>query len=209
MPHTCCVPNCNYGYCSCTDKQKYAMFRFPKDAVMKNKWLSVISRKNWTITENTRVCSKHFEKKDFKESSTDKRVKRRQARETSQLHRLYLKPSAIPHIFPGLQSHYNIKTTELRATTASSSVRIEKENDRIQQQYEQLCTQDAIESLEVAGCISPLLQLFLYLLSTCIDMPHLLSLNQPISCFFRFFPSISSSVNPVYVFHPIHVPLLL
>ena len=91
-------PSCNYEYRSCTDKQKYAMFRFPKDAVMKNKWLSAIPRKNWIITENTRVCSKHFEKKDFKESSTDKRViNRRQGRETSQLRRLYLKPSAIAH----------------------------------------------------------------------------------------------------------------
>ena len=92
MPHKCCVLICNYGYPSCTDKQKYAMFRFPKDAVMKNKWLSSIPCKNWTITENTRVCSKHFEKKDFKKSSTDKRVKRCQGRDTSQLRRLYLKP---------------------------------------------------------------------------------------------------------------------
>ena len=66
------------------------------NAVMKNKWLSAIPRKNWTITENTRVCSKHFEKKNFKESSTDERVKRRQARETPQLHIPSLKPSAIP-----------------------------------------------------------------------------------------------------------------
>ena len=71
MPHTCCVPSCNYEYHSCTDKQNHAMFRFPKDAVMQNKWLSAIPCKNWTITKNTKVCSKHFEKKDFKESSTD------------------------------------------------------------------------------------------------------------------------------------------
>ena len=72
MLHTCCVPSCNYGYRSCTDKQRYAMFRFLKNAVMKNKWLSAIPRKNRTITENTRMCSKHLKKKDFKESSTDK-----------------------------------------------------------------------------------------------------------------------------------------
>ena len=115
MPHTCCVFSCNYGYHSCTYKQKYAMFRFPKDAVIKNKWLSAITHKNWIITENTRVYSKHFEKKYFKESSTDKQVKRHQARETSQLQRLSLKPSAMPHIFPELPSHYSIKTTEPRA----------------------------------------------------------------------------------------------
>ena len=111
--------------------------------------LFAIPCKNWIITENTRVCSKHFEKKYFKKSSIDKRVKRRQAIEISQLHRLSLKPSAIPHIFLGLPSHYNIKTTEPRATTALSSVRIEKENCRIQQQYQQLCAQDAIESFDI------------------------------------------------------------
>ena len=96
MPHTCCVSSCNYGYRSCTDKRNHAMFRFPKDAVMKNKWLSAIPCKKWTITKNTRVCSKHFEKKDFKKSSTDEQVKRCQARKTPQLHILSLKPSAIP-----------------------------------------------------------------------------------------------------------------
>ena len=131
MPHTCCVASCNYGYRTCTDKQKYVMFRFPKNAVMKNKRLSAIPCKNWTVTENIRVCSKHFQKKDFKEPSTDERVKRRQARETSQLHRLSLKPSAISHIFLELPSLYNIKPTKPRATTALSSVRIEKEDDRI------------------------------------------------------------------------------
>ena len=98
MLHMLC-PSCNYGYRSCTDKQKYVMFRFLKDAVIKNKWLSAMPCKNWTITENTWVCSKHFEEKGFKESSTDKQVKRRQSRKTPQLHRLSLKPSAIPHIF--------------------------------------------------------------------------------------------------------------
>ena len=61
--------------------------------------------------------------------------------------------------------------------------------------------------LEVAGCIPLLLQLFLHLFSTCIDLPHLLSLNQSFSCFLQLVPCISSLVNPVYVFHPLHVPL--
>ena len=55
-------------------------------------------------------------------------MKRRQARETSQLHILSLKPH---NIFPGLPSHYNIKTTEPRVTIVSSSVQIEKKDDRI------------------------------------------------------------------------------
>ena len=45
--------------------------------------------------------------------------------------------------------------------------------------------------------------------SPCIDLLHLLSLNQSFSCFFRLVSSIPSSVDPVYAFHPLHVPLPL
>ena len=85
----------------------------------------------------------------------------------------------------------------------------------------------------MAGCFPLLLQL-LHFLSTCISLPHLLSLNQSFSTtsatfthlplhlhqsaassffkpillmLFRLVPSISSSVDPVYIFHPLYVPL--
>ena len=61
--------------------------------------------------------------------------------------------------------------------------------------------------MEVAGCISLLLQLFLHLVYTYTDLPHLLSLNHFFSCFLQLVPSISSSVGPVNVFHLLHVPL--
>lgn len=125
------------------------MFRFPRDEDMKNKWIAAIPRENWSVTENTRVCSKHFEEKDFKDSSTDKCEKRRQARQTSKLRRLNLTPFAIPHIFSGLPSHYNIKTSTPRSTTASSSSRTKRENERIQQQQDDFWKQDAIDSLNI------------------------------------------------------------
>ena len=62
--------------------------------------------------------------------------------------------------------------------------------------------------MEVVRCISLLPQLFLPLLFTYTDLLHLLFLNQPFSCFLQLIPSILSSVGPVYVFHPLHVPLL-
>ena len=46
------------------------------------------------------------------------------------------------------------------------------------------------------------------LLSTYTNLSHLLSLNQSLSCFLQLVFSISSSVDPVYVFHPLYVPLL-
>ena len=59
---------------------------------------------------------------------------------------------------------------------------------------------------EVAGCILLLLKLFLDLLSTYTDLPHLLFLNQSFSCFLQLVSSISFSGGLVYVFHPLHVP---
>ena len=89
-------------------------------------------------------------------SSMDEQVKRCQARETSQLHRLSLKTSKIPHIFPGLRSHYNIKATEPTATTASSSVQIEKEDDRILADLntkQSIFTEDYGDSTEDLTCL--------------------------------------------------------
>ena len=61
--------------------------------------------------------------------------------------------------------------------------------------------------MEVTGCIL-LLQLLLHLLTTYTNLLHLLSLNQSFLCFLQLVSSISSLVSPVYVFHPLHVPLL-
>ena len=69
--HTCCVINCGSGYRSCIDTEKFAMFRFPWNFDLKNKWLSAIPCKNCNVTGNTIVCYKHFEVKYFKVSSTD------------------------------------------------------------------------------------------------------------------------------------------
>ena len=189
MPHTCCVPRCNSGYRSCTDTN-YAMFRFPKNPDMKQKWLRAIPRENWTISATTRVCSKHFESNDFKKASTDKRVKRRQARATAQLCRLTLKPLAIPHIFPRLPAHYNIKPTSSRTTAASSSSQREKENEKIQKQYDEFCAQDAIESF---GTLKEKLKSLLLPDDCCI-------VEQANSIAFHCFNYNSASLAPILLF---------
>ena len=125
------------------------MFRFPINPDMKQKWLRAIPLENWTISAATRVCSKHFESNDFKNASTDKRVKSCQSRATAHLRRLTIKPLAIPHIFLGLPAHYNIKPTSARTTAALSSSRREKENEKIQKHFDECCVQDAIESVGI------------------------------------------------------------
>ena len=52
--------------------------------------------------------------------------------------------------------------------------------------------------MKVARCILLLSQLFLHLLSTYINLPDLLSLNQFFPCFLQLVPSILSLLVPVY-----------
>ena len=97
------------------------MFRFPKNDEFKKKWLSAIPCDDWTVTDSTRVYSKHFDQNDFEVLSTDKQEKRRKFRKSAELLRLRLRPSAIPHLFPDLESHYNIEIPLQRTTTSTTA----------------------------------------------------------------------------------------
>ena len=60
MPHNCCVPFCN----TTSKKNKNLRFhRFAKRKEQKELWISKIRRHEgeyFTVTSNTRVCSRHF-----------------------------------------------------------------------------------------------------------------------------------------------------
>ena len=66
MPHNCCVPFCN----ATSKKNKNLRFhRFPKKRELKDQWIAKIRRDEgdyFAVTENTRVCSKHFCEEDYK-----------------------------------------------------------------------------------------------------------------------------------------------
>lgn len=40
--------------------EKLHIYRIPKVNDRRDKWIAAISRKNWTPTDNDRLCSKHF-----------------------------------------------------------------------------------------------------------------------------------------------------
>ena len=42
------------------DVEKPALFRFPKDSSLRDKWVAAIPRKDWTAYEYHRVRGKHF-----------------------------------------------------------------------------------------------------------------------------------------------------
>ena len=56
MGQSCCVPGCKSNYRS----SDTSAFRFPKDEVMKKKWIRCIRRDNFMVTDNTLVCIKHL-----------------------------------------------------------------------------------------------------------------------------------------------------
>ncbi len=55
---TCCVPLC---YNNSKRNKELQFYVIPKDAVLRRKWLAMISRKNFVPSTSHRVCSAHFE----------------------------------------------------------------------------------------------------------------------------------------------------
>ncbi|KAI4888229.1 hypothetical protein NFI96_007514, partial [Prochilodus magdalenae] len=69
---------------------KYLDFiRFPPNAENRHKWVVAIRRENFTVTPQTRVCSRHFKKEDVREPE-------------STLGRRLLKKGAVPMLFEGV-----------------------------------------------------------------------------------------------------------
>ena len=76
MPNKCVVVGCNTGHKK--GKRKYqqenaddgvhsskkSMFHFPQnDEELKRKWIKFVSRKEWTPSDSSVVCSDHFDSK--------------------------------------------------------------------------------------------------------------------------------------------------
>jgi hypothetical protein len=76
------------------------IFRFPKDPDRRKDWIHKIRRENWSPTENTVLCSKHFAQDDF-EAPAEHRKKRD------------LKRTATPSIF-NFPDHLLPKQPKLR-----------------------------------------------------------------------------------------------
>ena len=126
MVNTCCVPGCKSGYRSQLKvKVTPPMFGFPKNEELRSAWIKAISRKDWTPTNISRVCAKHFNPDDFVLYSNDSRINRRKARESQILQRTRIKFGAIPKIFPKLPSNLTSKPS-VRSDCKTSSVNSNK-----------------------------------------------------------------------------------
>jgi len=71
MPSFCCVPECNEKGYKDEKNEKISYFNFPTDKTRRKQWLHAIrgdERKDFRVTENTKVCSRHFRSSDLKKS---------------------------------------------------------------------------------------------------------------------------------------------
>lgn len=85
---------CVAAACSNTHRDGVSLFKFPKDPFLREKWAKQVqrTRAKWNPTENSVLCSKHFEEDCF-EPGTDIA-----AQFGIKLTRK-LKPEAVPSIF--------------------------------------------------------------------------------------------------------------
>ena len=147
MVNSCCVPECKSGYKSVKKSEKISLFRFPKNEILRQKWIKAIPRKNWTLTENHRVCAYHFSEDDFIKTSADHRDSRKQARPNQDLQRIRLISTAVPHIFPSLPHYLSSNATASRPTTSSSSAaRLINENAAIEKQNDVLFQSELVKN---------------------------------------------------------------
>lgn len=61
MKGVCCVPEC--------ENDLREAHKFPEDSKLKSKWLKAIKRVGWVPKKWSRLCSAHFDKKDFVSSN--------------------------------------------------------------------------------------------------------------------------------------------
>ena len=92
MPTHCCVPECTKKGYREDDGTKVSYFKFPTDNAMKKKWLHAIRRdegKHFKVTENTKICSRHFRDGDIKKSLAGKNE---------------LREGVVPSVFPWIRT---------------------------------------------------------------------------------------------------------
>ncbi|XP_025414926.1 THAP domain-containing protein 1-like [Sipha flava] len=122
MPVSCAAYGCTNMY---QVEYNISFFRFPvSNNDLMSKWVSAIKRKNFKLSQWSRICSIHFTEQDF------------QVR--PEAHRLLLKDDAVPSIFPSFPSYLQKsnkiprKTPTLR-NTCNEDITVDNLEDNINQ----------------------------------------------------------------------------
>lgn len=98
MPYKCSVPGCYSNNKHCLKAEGYIqLFKFPKDCCRREEWVRAIHRPDWSPTNSSFVCVKHFHSDDL--SMIENFFKDGQLCEYRR-NRPVLREHAIPRIFP-------------------------------------------------------------------------------------------------------------
>ncbi|CAG4947723.1 unnamed protein product [Parnassius apollo] len=60
---SCAVSNCDVTRRN--NPNNYTFHRLPSRPALRDKWIRIINRPNWTPSKNSTVCSEHFDEKCF------------------------------------------------------------------------------------------------------------------------------------------------
>jgi hypothetical protein len=135
MVNKCSAVGCVSGY---NEKEIGITFhKFPLgNPDLLAKWLRRLSRENFQPTQYSRLCSKHFIKTDYEECRQDTNTSRKRCRGDLKLR--YLKPDAVPSIFPNCPFYLSQTSTPSRSSAASSSSRylvMEVRQDELNEEF--------------------------------------------------------------------------
>ena len=111
------MPNCSVFKCDYAYAQKdgtYQSYRFPKDSKMREKWMKILNREDYVLTDSSCFCSKHFAEEAFVSDAENVTKKGKpRARRT-------LKPLAIPTLFLRPEKKNKPRTTQRSAQAQSA-----------------------------------------------------------------------------------------
>ena len=100
-------------------RKKIHFFKFPNEPTEREAWLKNISRRGFTPTSFSRVCSLHFANDCIRSASNDPRGRR------SKLKKVGLNEGAIPTIFPHYPLSKRVTPSFPRSEAATSTLRLQ------------------------------------------------------------------------------------
>ena len=126
---TCAVgKECGSGNRTCQDAVSF--HRFPPEEDLRELWIAKIRRNDWTWTEHSRLCSKHFLPTDYTDASEDTNKSRRKRKNKENIQkRKKLKNGAVPSIFPYTQPS-TPRPTKFTSAEIRKTIDFEKEQTK-------------------------------------------------------------------------------
>lgn len=148
MPNKCAAVGCKSGSEGLITSSDLSFHSFPlENNNLLRQWMHRISRDNYKPSRHSVLCSLHFSQHDFVYDSTDSNNYRKKKRPRRTLRKRYLKPDAVPTIFPNLPNYFSSFPSEPRSTRATSISRLVNENFRIERENEAFMQSDSFHSI--------------------------------------------------------------